>query len=97
MNLNSHEALERKLKEVIKDGGSIQDAELAIKDLPQFDRARARTTAITEILTASSVAQVESYRQSPAVEKKRCGILAVRKKILVKHMLIWTGKRLCLM
>ncbi|MEM1505932.1 phage minor head protein [Domibacillus sp. 8LH] len=71
MKLNSHEALEKELKKVIENGGSIQDAELVIKDLPQFDRARARTTAITEILTASSVAQVESYRQSPAVEKKR--------------------------
>jgi hypothetical protein len=71
MKLNSHEALERGLKKVIEDGGSNQDAELAIKDLPQFDRKRARTTAITEILTASSVAQEESYRQSPAVEKKR--------------------------
>lgn len=71
MKLNSHEALEREMKKVIENGGSIQDAELAIKDLSQFDRARARTTAITEILTASSVAQAESYRQSPAVEKKR--------------------------
>lgn len=71
MKLNSHEALEREMKKVIENGGSIQDAELAIKELSQFDRARARTTAITEILTASSVAQAESYRQSPAVEKKR--------------------------
>ncbi|WP_309087182.1 phage minor head protein [Domibacillus sp.] len=71
MKLNSHEALEKELKKVIENGGSIQEAELAIKDLPQFDRARARTTAVTEILTASSVAQVESYKQSPAVEKKR--------------------------
>lgn len=71
MKLNTHEALERELKKVIEKGGSIQDAELAIKDLPEFDRQRARTTAITEVLTASSVAQVEAYRQSPAVEKKR--------------------------
>lgn len=71
MKLNSHEALERELKKVIENGGSIQDAELVIKDLPQFDRKRARTTAITEILTASSVSQAESYRQSPAVEKKQ--------------------------
>lgn len=71
MELNFHEALEKELKKVIKNGGSIQDAELAIKDLPQFDRARAQPTAIIEILTASSVAQVESYQQSPAVEKKQ--------------------------
>lgn len=86
MKLNSHEALERELKKVIKDGRSIQDAELVIKDLPQFDRKRARTTAITEILTASSVAQAESYRQSPAVEK-RWRHSGSKKTILVKHML----------
>jgi hypothetical protein len=71
MKLNAHQSLEDALKKVIEEGGSIVDAELAIKDLPQFDRARARTTAITEILTASSRSQWESYSQSPAVTKKK--------------------------
>lgn len=71
MNLNTHRGLEDALKKVIEDGGSIQDAELVIKDLPQFDRYRARTTAITEILTASSRSQWESYKQSPVVVKKK--------------------------
>ncbi|MBT2727849.1 hypothetical protein J7E63_12960 [Bacillus sp. ISL-75] len=70
MKLNTHEALEGELKKVIEAGGSIQDAEIAIKDLPQFDRKRARTTALTEILTASSHSQWEAYKQSPAVTKK---------------------------
>ncbi|MFD0825843.1 phage minor head protein [Neobacillus sp. M.A.Huq-85] len=70
MKLNAHEALEAELKAVIEAGGSIQDAELAIKDLPEFDRKRARTTALTEILTASSRSQWEAYKQSPAVTKK---------------------------
>lgn len=70
MKLNTHEALEAELKKVIDEGGSIADAELAIKNLPQFDRKRARTTAITEILTASSQSQWEAYQQSPAVTHK---------------------------
>jgi hypothetical protein len=71
MKLNTHEALETELLKVIENGGSIQDAEIAIKDLPQFDRKRARTTAVTEILTASSRSQWEAYVQSPAVTKKK--------------------------
>jgi hypothetical protein len=71
MKLNTHNALEVELLKVIEDGGSIQDATLAIKNLPQFDRKRARTTALTEILTASSRSQWEAYVQSPAVTKKK--------------------------
>jgi hypothetical protein len=70
MKLHSHEALESELLKVIEEGGSIADAELAIKNLPQFDRKRARTTALTEILTASSRSQWEAYAQSPAVTHK---------------------------
>ncbi|MGG3801781.1 phage minor head protein [Metabacillus fastidiosus] len=71
MKLHTHEALEEELKASIENGESIQQAELRLKDLPQFDRKRARTTAITEILTASSRSQWEAYNQSPAVTKKR--------------------------
>lgn len=70
MKLNTHEALEVELLKIIEEGGSIADAELAIKNLPQFDRKRARATAITEILTASSRSQWEAYKQSPAVTHK---------------------------
>ncbi|ASB88426.1 MULTISPECIES: phage head morphogenesis protein [Bacillus] len=71
MKLNTHEAVENVLTEAIENGSSIQDIELTLRDLPQFDRARARTTAITEVLAASSAAQQESYTQSPAVTKKK--------------------------
>lgn len=71
MKLNTHEAVENILTDAIENGSSIQDIELTLKDLPQFDRERARTTAITEVLAASSAAQHESYAQSPAVRKKK--------------------------
>ncbi len=71
MKLNTHEAVENVLTDAIENGSSIQDIELTLKDMPQFDRNRARTTAITEVLAASSAAQHESYAQSPAVEKKK--------------------------
>lgn len=71
MKLNTHEAVENVLTDAIENGSSIQDIELTLKDMPQFDRERARTTAITEVLAASSAAQHESYAQSPAVKKKK--------------------------
>ncbi|MFL0445825.1 phage head morphogenesis protein [Bacillus subtilis] len=71
MKLNTHEAVETVLADGIKNGSSIQDIELTLKDMPQFDRERARTTAITEVLAASSAAQHESYAQSPVVKKKK--------------------------
>ncbi|WP_404407719.1 phage minor head protein [Jeotgalibacillus malaysiensis] len=71
MQLNSHNAVEKILSEAIQNGDSIADIELKLKDLPEFDRARARRTAITEVLTASSRSQWESYMQSPAVIGKR--------------------------
>ncbi|BEV40970.1 phage head morphogenesis protein [Bacillus subtilis] len=71
MKLNTHEAVETVLTNAIENGSSIQDIELTLKDMPQFDRERARTTAITEVLAASSAAQHESYVQSPAVKKKK--------------------------
>jgi hypothetical protein len=71
MKLNTHKAIEEVLTNAIENGDSIQDVELKMKDLPEFDRKRARTTAITEILTASSRAQWESYMQSPAVTGKK--------------------------
>ncbi|MCY8106648.1 phage minor head protein [Bacillus mojavensis] len=71
MKLNTHEAVENVLTDAIENGSSIQDIELTLKDMPQFDRNRARTTAITEVLAASSAAQHESYAQSPAVKEKK--------------------------
>lgn len=71
MQLNTHRAIEDELSEVIAAGESIEQASLRIKELPQFDRDRARRVAQTEILTASSRSQWEAYKQSPAVVAKR--------------------------
>ncbi|MCY8378423.1 phage minor head protein [Bacillus haynesii] len=71
MKLNTHEAVEDVLTDAIENGSSIQDIELILRDLPQFDRGRAWTTAITEVLAASSAAQQEAYSQSPAVIAKK--------------------------
>jgi hypothetical protein len=71
MQLTSHNAVERVLDNALKEGKSIQKVVEELEVLPQFDRLRARRTAITEILTANSVSQLEAYRQSPSVKKKR--------------------------
>lgn len=71
MQLNTHKAIESQLIEAINAGESIAQAELRLKDLPQFDRNRARATARTEILTASSQANWESFMQSPSVIGKK--------------------------
>jgi len=71
MQLNTHEALEKELLQAIDDGDSIAEAELRMKEMSQFNRNRARATARTEILTASSRAHWESFMQSPAVKEKK--------------------------
>lgn len=71
MNLNTHASLEKELLDVLNKGESIAQAELRMKDLPQFDRNRARATARTEVLTASSRSHWESFQQSPAVKQKK--------------------------
>lgn len=71
MQLNTHKAIESELVAAIEAGESIQQAEIRLKDLPEFDRKRARATARTEILAASSQANWESFMQSPSVEGKK--------------------------
>ncbi|TDQ35272.1 phage minor head protein [Aureibacillus halotolerans] len=71
MVLNTNTAIEQVLSNAIDEDLSINQVELRLKDLPEFSRTRARTTAITEMLTAASQGQDEAYRQSPAVSKKR--------------------------
>ena len=71
MKNTSHKAVEKVLVEGIKQGHGIDKIENALSELPEFNRSRARSTAITEVLTASSVAQQESYAQSPAVTHKK--------------------------
>jgi hypothetical protein len=67
MKLTSHTAVEEALKTGIKSGEGIPKIVERLKDLPEFDRNRAETTAITEILTASSRANWEAMQQSSAV------------------------------
>lgn len=71
MQLSTHKKIESILTEALAEGKSIQAIELELDDLPEFNRQRARTTAITEIVSASNVALQESYEQSPAVRGKR--------------------------
>ena len=71
MQLNTHTEVEAALAAAIENGEGIPDAIKRLKDLPGFNRKRARATAITEILTANSHSQHEAYRQSPAVTGKK--------------------------
>ncbi|MFB4260504.1 phage minor head protein [Shouchella clausii] len=71
MNLSTKESVEKVLVEAIKEGKGIDKVEQELMELKDFDRDRARKTAITEVLTASSVAHQESYAQSPAVVGKK--------------------------
>lgn len=70
MKLTTHSEIEKVISTVIETGESIDKAIKRLKELPEFDRARARTTAITEVLRANSVAAHEAYVQSPAVVQK---------------------------
>lgn len=70
MHLTNTSAVEKAILETLREGDSIQTLVLKLQELPEFDRKRARATAITETLTASSVAQHESYHQSPSVVGK---------------------------
>ena len=70
MNINTHKALEDLLNTALENGEGIPKIIDTLKDIPEFDRNRARVTAITEMLTAHSMSQWESYMQSPAVVGK---------------------------
>lgn len=71
MNTATQNEMEKVLVNAIENGKGIDVVERELMDLPGFDRKRARKTAITEVLTASSVAHQESYAQSPSVVGKR--------------------------
>jgi hypothetical protein len=71
MNVGSQEGLKGALTKGLEEGEGIPKIIDRLMDLPEFDRLRARRTAITEVLTANSVSQFEAYTQSPAVTKKK--------------------------
>jgi hypothetical protein len=70
MKINTHESIEKILNEALESGEGIPKIVDKLKDLPAFDRNRAKTTAITEMLTAHSRSLWESFMQSPAVTEK---------------------------
>lgn len=90
MQLNTHKKIERVLTEALEEGKSIQTIELELDDLPEFNRQRARTTAITEVVSASNVAMQEAYMQSPSVKGKRWKHSGVknRRQPRPNHMLL---------
>ena len=71
MQLSSHNGIDRIMSKALKEGLSIQDTQQMLMDSYDFSRTRARTTAITEILTAHSVSKEEAFNQSPAVVGKK--------------------------
>jgi len=71
MGLTSHNEIDRILKKTLKEGLSIQETREMLEDSYGFSSTRARTTAITEILTAHSVSKEEAFNQSPAVTGKK--------------------------
>ncbi|MGI8305110.1 MULTISPECIES: phage minor head protein [Bacillus cereus group] len=71
MKINSHKAVERILNDGLEKGKGIKEIARELAKLPEFDRKRARRTAVTETLAACSASQLESYRQSPAVTGKK--------------------------
>lgn len=70
MKLNTHTEVEAVLTEAVKNGEGIAKVADELKELPAFDRVRARRTAITEVLRAHSASAHEAYLQSPAVVGK---------------------------
>jgi len=71
MQLSTDNKVEKILTDAIENGYGIDVVERNLMETEAFSRDRARKTAITEILTASSVAHQESFEQSPAVIGKR--------------------------
>ncbi len=71
MRLSDNNAIQKILDSALRDGKSVVDTANAIADsgirAPGY---RARRVATTELLRAHSVAQQESFMQSPAVEDK---------------------------
>ena len=71
MKLTDNNIIEKILTDGLKNGDSIVDTAKNISDAKIRDPGyRARRVAITETLRAHSVAQQESFMQSPAVEMK---------------------------
>lgn len=71
MKLDTDTQIEAVLENGLKDGKSVTEIATAIADSGiRSPGYRARRAALTEVLRAHGYAQLESYIQSPAVEKK---------------------------
>ncbi len=71
MKLSTQTEIEKLLTDTLKEGKSVADFTQALIDGKiRSARYRARSTALTEVLRAHSVAQQEAIIQNPAVEKK---------------------------
>ncbi|MDR1693384.1 MAG: hypothetical protein LBR72_08505 [Oscillospiraceae bacterium] len=71
MQLNTHDEIEKLLADSLDAGKSVAEFTQALRDSGIRDEYyKARRVAVTEMLTAHSAAQQESFIQSPAVEGK---------------------------
>ena len=71
MKLTSHEGIQSILTDAMQNGRSVADVTRELMDSGiRSNYSRARSTALTEMLTAHSAANQEAMVQSPAVEDK---------------------------
>lgn len=89
MKLTDNNVIEKILTAGLKNGDSIADTAKKISDSGIRDPGyRARRVAITETLRAHSVAQQESFMQSPAVEDKLWRHSGIREFARENHIAI---------
>lgn len=87
MRLSDNNTIQKLLNTALQDGKSVEDTANAIADSGIRDPGyRARRVATTELLRAHSVAQQESFMQSPAVEEKMWRHSGRRKYARQNHM-----------
>lgn len=70
MKDNTHAAVAKIPLKELEGGGNIDSVKEQIDEMTQFNRNRARLAALTEMLTANTASQYESFLQSPAVVAK---------------------------
>ena len=87
MRLSDNKNIQNILNNALQNGESVQDTANAIADSGiRSPGYRARRVATTELLRAHSVAQQESFMQSPAVEEKMWRHSGWRKYARQNHM-----------
>jgi len=67
---NTHAAIAKIPLKELEGGGNIDSVRSQIDEMTQFNRNRARLAALTEMLTANTASQYESFIQTPAVVAK---------------------------